>query len=314
MSNESKGTEIRWVKYPVLDDGFVCLVDWMGDDSSITQAARVSYGSEAKTPEDDAKLIKFLMKHHHMTPFEMAELKFMVRVPMDTWRQWVRHRTASINEQSSRYRVLDDAFAKTAPEAWRKQSDTNRQGRGSPIGVKMGEKLTEYEQELHNVAYRTYQHRIDVGVAREQARKDLPLSTYTQAYWKIDLRNLLHFLGLRLAPDAQYEIRQYANAIAEIVRVLFPATWEAFEIFCLNSVTFDSREFGMLARLLYARGVSPFTAEEIGEASRGDGDDPWWFADGTRARKELEAKLMDLGLIEVTNVKESDNKTSRLLS
>lgn len=278
----------------------------MGDDSSITQAARVSYGSEAKTPEDDAKLIKFLMKHHHMTPFEMAELKFMVRVPMDTWRQWVRHRTASINEQSSRYRVLDDAMAKTAPDAWRKQSDTNRQGSGSPIDPKRGEILSNYERELHEVSYSTYQHCIDLGVAREQARKNLPLSTYTQAYWKIDLRNLLHFLGLRLAPDAQYEIRQYANAIAEIVRVLFPATWEAFEVFCLNSVTFDAREMGMLARLLYARGISPFTPEEIGEASRAGGDDPWWFAEGTRARREFENKLDDLGLIDVVNAEEKE--------
>lgn len=309
MSDESKEKDIRWVKYPVLDDGFVCLVDWMGDDASIAQAARVSYGSEAKTPEDDEKLIRFLMKHHHMTPFEMAELKFMVRVPMDTWRQWVRHRTASINEQSSRYRVLDDSFAKTAPEGWRKQSDTNRQGSGSPIGVKMGKKLSEYEQDLHNVIYRTYQHRIDVGVAREQARKDLPLSTYTQAYWKIDLRNLLHFLELRLAPDAQYEIRQYANAIAEIIRHLFPASWYAFEVFCLNSETFDAKELGMLARLLYARGVAPFTPGEIGEASRADGDDPWWFAENTRARRELEAKLSVLGLLETHNTAENMPKT-----
>lgn len=289
MSNVLEGNSIRWVKQRVLDDGFVCLVDWMGDDGAIAQAARVSYGSEAKTAEDDIRLIRFLMKHRHMTPFEMAELKFLVRVPMDTWRQWVRHRTASINEQSSRYRELDDSMAKTDPSKWRRQSDTNRQGSGSPLSLDVGTTLSQAESELHQILYSTYKHRLDLGVAREQARKDLPLSTYTEAYWKVDLRNLLHFLGLRLAPDAQYEIRQYANKIAEIVKCLFPATWEAFDVFRLNSVTFDAREMGMILHLFEARGVSSFTEEEIDDAA--NGFDPQWFADGTRARRELKEKL-----------------------
>lgn len=288
--NSEVGEKLRGVKQPVLDKGFVCLVDWMGDDSAIANAARVSYGSTAKTPADDIHLIRYLMKHHHMTPFEMAELKFMIRMPMDSWRQMVRHRTASINEQSSRYSVVEDMMAETQSTAWRKQSDTNRQGSGSPLDEKTGEILSADECELHRILYNTYQHRIGLGVAREQARKDLPLSTYTTAYWKIDLRNLLHFLGLRMAPDAQYEIRQYAIAISSVVEALFPVVWEAFEIFRLDSITFDDKECSVLSSLL--RHVDPADLDEAIRSSRTED----WFKEGSRNRKEFVAKLGLLGL------------------
>ena len=284
-SNEKDGEQLRGIKYAVLDNGFVCLIDWMGDDRSIATAARVSYRSEAKSVDEDARLIRYLMKHGHTSPFEMAELKFMLRIPMDSWRQMVRHRTASINERSTRYSVVDDSFAKTGPGSWRSQSGTNRQGSGHPLPLERGEILSADEQELHDILYRTYQNRINVGVAREQARKDLPLSTYTEAYWKIDLHNLLHFLGLRLAPDAQYEIRQYAGVIGRIVAKLFPITWDAFEVFCRNSIRFDQKECDVLRHLLPS-----FSQEMLDNAIKESGAGHWFEA-GSRNRNEFEDKL-----------------------
>ncbi|NOX56480.1 MAG: FAD-dependent thymidylate synthase, partial [Planctomycetes bacterium] len=235
--------QLRWKKFRVLDDGFVCLVDVMGDDAAIVQAARVSYGAGTKRLSDDRTLIRYLMRHWHTTPFEMAELKFLVRVPMDCWRQWVRHRTASINEYSTRYSVAIDAALTTAPDQWRRQAETNRQGSGEPLPVEVGRELTEAERRLQEEARRVYEERLRQGVAREQARKDLPLCTYTEAYWKIDLHNLLHFLRLRLEPNAQQEIRAYACTIGyEIVKPLFPVVWEAFEDYRLNSLTLTRLE------------------------------------------------------------------------
>ena len=204
--------ELRWQKFPVLDDGFVCLVDVMGDDSSVVQAARVSYGEGTKKVSDDRTLIRYLLRHRHTTPFEMAEIKFLVRVPMDCWRQWVRHRTANINEYSTRYSLAIDAAQTTPVDEWRTQAESNRQGSGEPLSAELGQQLTDSETELQNQMRSVYQQRIDKGVAREQARKDLPLATYTEAYWKIDLHNLLHFLALRMDSHAQLEIRNYATA------------------------------------------------------------------------------------------------------
>ena len=234
----------RWKKLPVLDQGFVCLVDVMGDDSSVVQAARVSYGEGTKTISDDRGLIRYLMRHRHSTPFEMAELKFMIRVPMDTWRQWIRHRTANVNEYSTRYSEAIDARQITAPHEWRAQSQTNRQGSAPDAGISAfnQELLSAHESQLHELATDVYQERLALGVAREQARKDLPLSTYTEAYWKVDLHNLLHFLALRMDSHAQLEIRQYANAIAEVVQHLFPLTWEAFEDYRLKGMTLTDLE------------------------------------------------------------------------
>src|SRR6478672_4665643 len=175
--------ELRWKKFPVLNDGFVCLVDVMGDDSSVVQAARVSYGEGTRKVSDDRTLIRYLMRHRHTTPFEMAEIKLLVRVPMDCWRQWIRHRTASVNEYSTRYSVAIDAMQTTESKEWRSQAVSNRQGSGDPLPDELGKKLTSTETEFQAAATKLYNDRLADGVAREQARKDLPLSTYTEAYW-----------------------------------------------------------------------------------------------------------------------------------
>jgi thymidylate synthase (FAD) len=221
-------------KFPVLDDGFVYLVDYMGTDSSVVQAARVSYGAGTKSVRDDRELINYLMRHGHTSPFEMCEIKLHVRVPMDCWRQWIRHRTANVNEYSTRYSVAIEAAQRTPPDAWRGQSDWNHQASEGAIDTTVGGDLSSEEAELQGRAREVYEKRLQAGVAREQARKDLPLATYTEAYWKNDLHNLFHFLELRLAPEAQLEIRLYAQAIAEITKVVWPNCWAAFERYRLK--------------------------------------------------------------------------------
>ena len=234
---------LRWQKFSVLDDGFVCLVDVMGDDSSIVQAARVSYGEGTRQVSDDRTLIRYLLRHRHTTPFEMAEIKFLVRVPMDCWRQWVRHRTANINEYSTRYSLAIDAAQTTDPNEWRTQAESNRQGSGDSLPTDLGQRLSQEETELQAKLRDVYQGRISSGVAREQARKDLPLATYTEAYWKIDLHNLLHFLALRMDSHAQLEIRQYATTLGEkIVAPLFPIVWEAFLDYRMQSTFLTDRK------------------------------------------------------------------------
>jgi thymidylate synthase (FAD) len=199
--------------FRVLDDGFVRLLDYMGDDAAVVQAARISYGAGTKRVHEDRGLIRYLMRHLHTTPFEMCEIKLHVRVPMDAWRQWIRHRTANVNEYSTRYSVAIDAAQRTPSDEWRRQSTVNRQGSSGNLPTELGECLSAAEQELQEKARAVYEVRIAAGVAREQARKDLPLSTYTEAYWKIDLHNLLHFLHLRMDEHAQREIRAYAIII-----------------------------------------------------------------------------------------------------
>ena len=215
--------------FPVLDSGHIRVVDALGDDSAIVQAARVAYGAGTKTPSDDRTLIRYLMRHRHTTPIEMCILKLHVRCPMDVWRQWIRHRTAHVNEYSTRYSEAIDEKMATDPGAWRNQSATNKQGSGEFIGDDVGQWLTDRESWFHDAVTGLYRERLDHGVAREQARKDLPLSTYTEAYWMIDLHNLFHFLGLRIDSHAQWEIRQYANIIGtEIVAKWVPYAWEAW--------------------------------------------------------------------------------------
>jgi thymidylate synthase (FAD) len=230
------------MSHKVLDKGFVRLVDVMGTDASIVQAARISYGAGTKTVQEDRGLIRYLMRHRHTTPFEMCELKFHVKVPMDCWRQWIRHRTASVNEYSTRYSEAIDDKQVTSPNAWRLQSKGNKQGSDSYLNTFIGDNLTIAEAEFHAIADRVYKGRLEAGVAREQARKDLPLSTYTEAYWKIDLHNLLHFLSLRMDSHAQYEIRTYANVIGGLVAEKFPLTWEAFLDYRINAITFSGPE------------------------------------------------------------------------
>lgn len=224
-------------KYDVLNDGFVRVVDAMGNDDSIVQAARISYGKGTKRLSEDRGLIRYLMRHRHSTPFEMCELKLHVRVPMDCWRQWIRHRTANVNEYSTRYSEAIDSCHVTEPGDWRSQSKANRQGSLGVLGAENGAKLTQKELEFHQLAKTVYKERLAAGVAREQARKDLPLSTFTEAYWKIDLHNLFHFLSLRMDSHAQYEIRQYATVIGtQIVAAWCPMAWEAFSDYRLGSM------------------------------------------------------------------------------
>lgn len=285
--------QLRWKKFPVLDDGFVCLVDVMGDDSAIVQAARVSYGSGTKRVSDDRTLIRYLMRHRHTTPFEMAEVKLLVRVPMDVWRQWIRHRTASVNEYSTRYSIAIDRAHRTPSDGWRKQASNNRQGSEGYLDPQIGEELTRQEAELQEHARRVYQHRLELGVAREQARKDLPLSTYTEAYWKIDLHNLLHFLELRMDPHAQWEIGQYARMIGhEIVAPLFPITWEAFVDYRLEGVSLTRLEREVIRRLV-AAGKLP-----VDEAAFFEAQDPSWKdLQRCRERDECLEKLRHLGIV-----------------
>jgi len=284
---------LRWQKFPVLDQGFVCLVDVMGDDSSIIQAARVSYGEGTKKVSDDRTLLRYLMRHQHTTPFEMAEIKLLVRVPMDCWRQWVRHRTASINEYSTRYSVAIDAIYSTAPNAWRKQSDSNRQGSSGFLDANLGRDLSDEESALHSSVRQVYEKRLNYGVAREQARKDLPLASYTEAYWKVDLHNLFRFLELRMELNAQDEIRKYATTIGEkIVQPLFPHCWEAFVDYQLESLRLSRLEQGVIQRLSQG-GAIPATREQFLAVQ----DPAWKDLERCREREECYEKLYRLGIV-----------------
>ncbi len=300
-SNREQMESLKWEKFPVLDDGFVCLVDCMGDDDAIVQAARVSYGSGTKKVSDDRTLIRYLLRHRHTTPFEMAEIKILVRVPMDCWRQWIRHRTANVNEYSTRYSVAIDSMQKTPADQWRRQSESNRQGSGEMLPSQLGEQLTSSEKEFQESAAKLYQDRLELGVAREQARKDLPLCTYTEAYWKIDLHNLLHFLSLRMDEHAQWEIRQYATTIGEqIVRPLFPMVWEAFEDYRLGSMFLSRLDREVITRLTTAaarESQSPPFSEEAFLAAQ---DPSWAELKRCRERDECRAKLVRLGLMSDT--------------
>ncbi|MCA8998801.1 MAG: FAD-dependent thymidylate synthase, partial [Planctomycetaceae bacterium] len=275
----------------------VCLVDCMGDDSSVVQAARVSYGEGTRQVSDDRTLIRYLLRHRHTTPFEMAEVKFLVRVPMDCWRQWIRHRTANVNEYSTRYSVAIDSAQATPPDEWRTQAENNRQG--SAGFLEEGDELTEAEREFQASARALYQARLDRGVAREQARKDLPLCTYTEAYWKIDLHNLLHFLALRMDSHAQWEIRQYATTIGEqIVKPLFPVVWEAFQDYRMQAMMLTRLDAGVIQRLQeYAAEHQlspPYSLDAFSDCQ----DSSWKELTRSRERDECLAKLQRLGLVQ----------------
>jgi thymidylate synthase (FAD) len=286
--------EILGVPLPVLDDGFIRVVDYMGSDASIVQAARVSYGAGTKRVHEDRGLIRYLMRHWHTTPFEMAEIKFHVRVPMDCWRQWIRHRTSSTNEYSTRYSLAIDASQRTLPGQWRTQSEDNRQGSDGMLSADDGTRMTARETQLQTLSREVYQERLATGVAREQARKDLPLSTYTEAYWKTNLHNLLHFLRLRMDSHAQLEIREYARTIGEqVVAKWMPAAWEAFVDYRLESSGLTRLEFEVLKGLTGGNSqAATAAAEGFGWLDRRD--------DGTlkanRERLEFEGKARELGL------------------
>jgi thymidylate synthase (FAD) len=271
----------------------VRVVDYMGSDAAIVQAARVSYGQGTKQVHEDRGLIRYLMRHRHTTPFEMCEIKLHVRVPMDCWRQWIRHRSASTNEYSTRYSVAIDAAQVTAPDGWRAQAAGNRQGSEDFVDPALGAGLSRSEAELHRLSRDVYEQRLQAGVAREQARKDLPLSTYTEAYWKIDLHNLLHFLALRIDDRAQLEIRKYAQLIAhEIVARWCPLTWEAFCDYQLNALQLSALEVEVVRAL--NTGDTDGAVRVVAAAgllARGPGG-----LKRNRERSELESKLRKLKL------------------
>lgn len=279
--------------FRVLDDGLVRVVDYMGSDESIVQAARVSYGAGTKRIHEDRGLIRYLMRHRHTTPFEMCEIKLHVRVPMDCWRQWIRHRTASVNEYSTRYSVAIDSAQATPADAWRLQSKRNKQGSEEYLDPSRGAVFSEKEAELHAMSRKVYEERLAEGLSREQARKDLPLSTYTEAYWKTNLYNLFHFLKLRMDAHAQEEIRAYANVIGnEVVSRWCPIAWEAFLDYSLNALELSAIEWKVIAAVgaSDAAGATEI-AKEAGMLNMVDGR-----LAKNRERDELEAKLRQLNL------------------
>ncbi|MBF8247006.1 MAG: FAD-dependent thymidylate synthase [Rickettsia sp.] len=254
---QSKGLEeILYQSFPVLDKGFIRIIDYMGNDQSIVQAARVSYGKGTKTVSHDKSLIDYLMKHNHTTPFEMCEIKLHIKMPIFVARQWLRHRTASVNEYSARYSIIKDDFYLVDDDKISEQSNTNKQGRKN-------KKLTPQEikevsfiiENFSKDSYSKYQKLLNKsgnreGIARELARMLLTLNYYTEIYWKIDLHNLLHFLTLRIAKNAQYEIRAYALEILKITKIWVPYVYEAFEIYKLKAITLSQNQIHTLKYML----------------------------------------------------------------
>ena len=252
---------------PVLDHGFIRVVDYMGDDASIVQAARVSYGAGTKKVREDAGLINYLMRHRHTSPFEMCEIKLHVKLPIFVARQWVRHRVANLNEVSGRYSILDREFYIPDPENLAAQSSSNRQGRGDVLGAVEAQRVLAM---LRDDAARSYEHYEEMlnedaagqvkdadrsGLARELARMNLPVNLYTQWYWKIDLHNLLHFLNLRGDAHAQYEIRVYAQALLEVLKQWVPLTYAAFIDYRQGAYELSAKSLVVVQRLLRGENV-----------------------------------------------------------
>lgn len=271
--------EILYEPIPVLDRGFVRVIDYMGSDGAIVQAARVSYGKGTRRVSEDKGLINYLMRHRHSTPFEMCEIKFHVKLPIFVARQWIRHRTANVNEYSARYSILDREFYLPSPEHLAAQSASNRQGRGDVLtGAEAAEVLHLLERDAMR-AYDDYERMLNEredgttiepgrqGLARELARMNLTLGYYTQWYWKIDLHNLLHFLSLRADPHAQYEIRAYADAMLNVVERWVPLAYDAFLQHRLHAVTLSANAMAVVKRML--------AGEQVDEAASGLGKREW---------------------------------------
>ena len=269
--------EILYQPLPALDHGFVRVIDYMGDDAAIVQAARVSYGRGTKRVRADAGLINYLMRHRHTTPFEMCEIKYHVKLPIFVARQWIRHRTANVNEYSARYSMLDREFYIPAPGALAAQSTGNRQGRGEVLEGAEAARVLELLKQDSARAYDHYEVMLNEradgaapdpgrrGLARELARMNLPLNIYTQWYWKSDLHNLLHFVGLRADPHAQYEIRVYAEALLATLRRWVPIACAAFENHALGGTRLSARALEAVRRLLAGEAV---TQEDSGLSKR----------------------------------------------
>jgi thymidylate synthase (FAD) len=230
----------------VLDHGFVGLIDTMGDDDAVVQAARVSYGSGTKTVNTDRNLIRYLMRHKHTTPFEMCEVKFHIKLPIFVMRQLIRHRTAQVNEYSGRYSVMSDNFYVPELDNIKKQSKTNKQGRDEDFSDEDKDKAQTWMESVHNRAHDVYHKFIKDDMARETARAVLPVSNYTEAYWKCNMKNFLHMVHLRADSHAQWEIQEYANAMYDLVKPKFPIICEAWEDYAQNAVTFSGPEMKLL--------------------------------------------------------------------
>ncbi|MGV6847028.1 MAG: FAD-dependent thymidylate synthase [Marinibacterium sp.] len=255
--------------YPVLDHGFVRVIDYMGDDAAICQAARVSYGRGTKSVQNDEGLIRYLMRHWHSTPFEMCEIKLHVKLPVFVARQWIRHRTANVNEYSARYSILDREFYIPAPDHLAAQSEVNNQGRGAMLEGAEAARVLDILKADSARAYDNYEAMIrqegQQGLARELARMNLPANIYTQWYWKVDLHNLFHFLRLRADAHAQYEIRVYAEEICRLVADWVPFAYRAFEDYRLGGATLSAGALDAVRRMLKGEEV---TAESAAMSAR----------------------------------------------
>ena len=230
----------------VLDHGFVGLVDTMGNDDAVVQAARVSYGSGTKAVNTDRNLIRYLLRHKHTTPFEMCEVKFHIKLPIFVMRQLIRHRTAQVNEYSGRYSVMSDDFYIPELDDIKKQSTTNAQGRGEEFSKQAKERTQNFMETVHNQAHDTYHRFLKEDMARETARAVLPVSNYTEAYWKCNIKNFLHMIHLRADPHAQWEIQEYAKTMYDLVKPKFPVICEAWEDYAQNAVTFSGLEMNFI--------------------------------------------------------------------
>ena len=266
----SEGLEkILYQIHPVLDHGFVRVVDYLGNDLSIVQAARVSYGAGTKQSRGDKGLIRYLMRHRHSTPFEMCEIKLHVKLPLFVARQWIRHRTANVNEYSARYSVLDQEFYIPSPDNLAAQSSANAQGRGEVLSANEAKKVIEMIKSDCAQCYDHYENMLSddgkTGLARELARMNLPANIYTQWYWKIDLHNLFRFIALRADHHAQYEIRAYAEVIGNITKSWAPLAWAAFEDYELKGVHLSRAEITCLQKHLAGE---PIDQSESGMSPR----------------------------------------------
>lgn len=271
--------EILYKPLPVLDHGFVRVVDYMGDDSAIVQSARVSYGKGTKKVTEDRGLINYLMRHWHTTPFEMCEIKFHIKLPIFIARQWIRHRTANVNEYSARYSILDKEFYLPKLEHLAAQSTINNQGRGEVLEGEYAQHVLELLKRDSMQTYDTYEYLLNnngdesrPGLARELARMNLPVNYYTQWYWKIDLHNLMHFLRLRADSHAQYEIQAYADVMIDVLKRWVPFAYDAFMDYRVGAATFSSKMLSVLKRRLSGEVVtkenSGLTAREWGEMEK----------------------------------------------
>ena len=296
-----------------LDKGFVRLVDSMGGDDAIVQAARVSYGKGTSKVSQDRGLIRYLMRHRHSTPFEMVEFKFHCKMPIFVARQWVRHRTANINEYSLRYSEARDEFYYPDPEHIQFQSALNKQGRMGEVTPELKQKVQDYFKEISERSFAIYKELNQAGIARELARSILPVNLYTEWYWKNDLHNLLHFIGLRSDSHAQYEIRVFSDAMAESVKAVAPFAWEAYQDYVVKGMRFSRIEKSFLERTLPDRVIDDInediayqlTATLHSNKPRKESEIYTLYKDSGGSDSEEDFKLKwDSGEIEIGNVRE----------